>query len=84
MSTDDTVLLLNLLADIRAAVGDPTGKLMQDDLIIHCRAIRIAAEKATLLADFWEKHGGGNGVAARTKEDEVILACKSISWPNKI
>jgi len=29
--------LLCLLADIRAAVGDPTGKLMQDELVEHCR-----------------------------------------------
>ena len=31
--------LLNLIADIRAAVGDPTGKLMQDELVEHCRAL---------------------------------------------
>jgi hypothetical protein len=27
--------LLNLLADIRAAAGDPEGKLMQDELVEH-------------------------------------------------
>jgi len=27
---------LFLLADIRRAVGDPTGKLMQDELVAHC------------------------------------------------
>lgn len=31
--------LLGLLADIRAAVGDPTGKLMQDELVERCRAL---------------------------------------------
>lgn len=31
--------LLNLIADIRAAVGDPIGKLMQDELVEHCRAL---------------------------------------------
>jgi hypothetical protein len=30
-----------LLADIRAAVGDPTGKLMQDELVAHCRSLRL-------------------------------------------
>lgn len=31
--------LLRLVADIRAAVGDPTGKLMQDELVEHCRKL---------------------------------------------
>ena len=37
--------LLGLVADIRAAVGDPTGKLMQVDLVAHCRSMRSALEK---------------------------------------
>ena len=37
--------LLMLVADLRAAVGDPTGRLMQDDLIEHCRVMRYALEK---------------------------------------
>lgn len=36
--------LLGILADIRAAVGDPTGKLMQDELVEHCRNMRTALE----------------------------------------
>lgn len=36
---DDTTRLLLLLADIRAAVGDPTGRLMQDDLVAHCKRL---------------------------------------------
>jgi hypothetical protein len=35
--------LLCLLADIRAAVGDPTGKLMQDELVEHCRKLTHTA-----------------------------------------
>lgn len=31
--------LLHLIADIRAAAGDPTGRLMQDDLVQHIAAI---------------------------------------------
>lgn len=38
--------LLNLLADIRAAVGDPHGKLMQDELVQHCRDMREAIREA--------------------------------------
>ena len=36
--------LLGLLADIRAAVGDPTGKLMQDELVERCRKLRADNE----------------------------------------
>ncbi len=32
----ESMSLLRLIADIRAAVGDPTGKLMQDELISRC------------------------------------------------
>jgi hypothetical protein len=39
------IRLLNLVADIRAAVGDPTGKLMQDELVAHCRKLKAAADK---------------------------------------
>lgn len=41
----DTNALLGLVADIRAAVGDPTGKLMQDELVARCRSMRSALEK---------------------------------------
>ena len=37
--------LLGLLADIRAAVGDPTGKLMQDELVERCRKLRAVSAK---------------------------------------
>ncbi len=36
--------LLGLLADIRAAVGDPTGKLMQDELVERCRKLAHSAD----------------------------------------
>lgn len=78
----ESTALLGLLADIRSAVGDPNSRLMQDELVEHCRRVTNAAQKAEALADFWEKHGGGNGVAARAKEDAMILACGMIDWPN--
>jgi hypothetical protein len=31
--------LMSLLADIRAAVGDPKGRLMQDELVQRCRKL---------------------------------------------
>lgn len=36
--------LSNLLADIRAAVGDPTGKLMQDELVERCKKLKRAED----------------------------------------
>lgn len=35
--------LLRLLADIRAAAGDPNGRLMQDELVEHIRKLKEAA-----------------------------------------
>ena len=37
--------LLGLVADIRTAVGDPTGKLMQDELVARCRHLKQLEEK---------------------------------------
>lgn len=62
-----------LLADIRAAVGDSTGRLMQDDLVERCRRLR---EVADYIADpsrpAWKS--GGRGVA-------VAKAMAAISDP---
>ncbi len=37
--------LLSLIADIREAVGDPRGRLMQDELVERCRVMRDALER---------------------------------------
>jgi hypothetical protein len=37
--------LLNLLADIRLAAGDPTGKLMQDELVAHIAGLKDALSR---------------------------------------
>jgi len=48
--------LLCLLADIRAAVGDPKGKLMQDGLVERCRKLREERNwMAHLLATIRDK-----------------------------
>jgi hypothetical protein len=51
METPDTnhlspeyLSLIDLLSRIRAAVGDPTGKLMQASLVAHCQKMREALE----------------------------------------
>lgn len=45
-ASGETTALLGLLADIRAAVGDPTGTLMQDELVQHCRDLWAAAQNS--------------------------------------
>lgn len=40
----ESTALLGLVADIRAAVGDPEGKLMQDELVEHCRKLAHSAD----------------------------------------
>ena len=42
--------VLQLVADIRAAVGDPTGKLMQDELVEHCRTLRTERDQYRMMA----------------------------------
>jgi hypothetical protein len=41
---DNCVALLYLLSDIRAAVGDPYGKLMQNELLERCRKLAKASK----------------------------------------
>ena len=40
----ESTALLGLVADIRAAVGYPKGKLMQDELVEHCRKLAHSAD----------------------------------------
>jgi hypothetical protein len=52
--------LLGLVADIRAAVGDPKGKLMQDDLVMHCAEMYDRVCRAEVILDrlttgFWRQ-----------------------------
>ena len=49
MNNDENVGLLLLLAKIRSAVGDPTGTLMQDDLVLHCEQIYKRSQQASNL-----------------------------------
>lgn len=41
--------LLRLVAEIRSAIGDPTGRLMQDELIQRCGNLREREAKARKL-----------------------------------
>ena len=56
--------LLGLLASIRAAVGDPTGRLMQDELVERCRQLR--ADR-----DMWQADA-----KQRLADNELLRAAK--------
>jgi hypothetical protein len=80
--------LLSLVADIRAAVGDPTGKLMQDELVKHCRKLAKAATKARkALADFDNRREAAQGMTpckSRSHHAEQLIDdLRGIDWPNK-
>jgi hypothetical protein len=70
----ESTALLGLLADIRAAVGDPTGKLMQDELIAHCRSMRSALEKLATA----ESSGDWGQDLGCVK----AIARMGLGWPN--
>lgn len=85
--------LLGLVADIRAAVGDPTGKLMQDELVEHCREMRgqllhLKVEHSRLIESLttWRdapaaemRLRAGEMTAQEIRSVRAILRC---IWPN--
>lgn len=60
---DDVAALLWLLADIRAAVGDPNGKLMQDELVAHCRHLALLADRKLQLDAVTERPSAVSEIA---------------------
>ena len=49
---------LFLLADIRRAVGDPTGKLMQSELVAHCGEIYRESQLYRQMHKDWKENQG--------------------------
>ena len=66
---NESIALFGLVADIRAAVGDPTGKLMQDELVARCRKMR------DVLIFVRDECGGDERIGP------AITA--ALDWPNK-
>lgn len=54
-SPSTETLLLLLVADIRAAIGDPTGKLMQNELILHCRRLKSSHDSFVKKIDLLQE-----------------------------
>ena len=63
MITDNTALL-HLLADIRAAAGDPEGKLMQSELVDHIAELNKKAQ-ATPPQTEWQECDSLESVAEK-------------------
>jgi hypothetical protein len=65
--------LLELLARIREAVGDPDGRLMQDELVERCRALyvdrRLEAVRDAGNLDHSRQTDGGIPERALTADD---------------
>lgn len=55
----ESTALLGLLADIRAAVGDPTGKLMQDELVERCRRMSDVIDAARCIRHWHDREPDG-------------------------
>lgn len=55
----ESTALLGLLADIRAAVGDPNGKLMQDELVERCRRMSAVIDAARCVRHWHDREPDG-------------------------
>ena len=74
---------LNLLADIRAAVGDPHGRLMQDELVEHCKRLRTAAEAATVCVDYLDLSRWSSSLPPCMATSALVESCRAIQWPEQ-
>jgi len=76
--TDTEMSLLNVIADIRAAVGDPTGKVMLGDLAKHIRTHVDLGEAHKWACMQWERSMmdavGEDGVGSAVEAIENLKA----------
>lgn len=55
----ESTALLGLVADIRTAVGDPTAKLMQDELVERCRRMSAVIDAARCIRHWHDREPDG-------------------------
>jgi len=79
--------LLYLLAEIREAVGDPKGRLMQDELVVHIRKIVAAGDEMRRIINIpastnFEAWATDAEINEAIKEWENLLSYnESDNWP---
>jgi hypothetical protein len=79
----DDMALLSLLADIRAAADDPTGKLMQDELVARIAGLRESVDRLDAEARQHFVQAMKNGEAALRAErerDELRVDAERYRW----
>ncbi|MHC4377605.1 MAG: hypothetical protein ACYS26_13470 [Planctomycetota bacterium] len=83
----ESTALLGLVADIRSAVGDPNGKLMQNELVAHCsemldRVTRAEVILGRLATGYWHhmlnEHSEGENIG-----DQVLDYWRKYNGPNR-
>jgi hypothetical protein len=76
--------LLNLVADIRAAVGDKEVRLMQPELVAHCRNLRETQDRLSdwRQLDWTELRARIPGMSAR-ECNAILKALALIDGPVK-
>ena len=77
----ESIALLGLLADIRAAVGDPTGKLMQDELVEHCRHMSVVIDAARCTRQWHDREPDGM-VVSKSHVLALSEALNELDRPN--
>jgi len=75
----ESTALLGLLADIRAAAGDPTGKLMQDELVARIEKMHSVLVFIRDECD-WETPRGDFGGGGDERIGPAVTA--ALNWPN--
>ena len=81
VSVESTALLV-LVADIRAAVGDPTGKLMQDELVEHCRRMSAVINAARCIRHWHDREPDGM-VVSKSHVFALWQALTELDRPNR-
>ena len=73
--------LLGLVADLRAALGDPEGRLMQDELIAHARRLKTERDAAAArVAELRQLCVNVHDRLLRGDSDAELLAMLEAGW----
>lgn len=66
---------LGLVADLRAALGDPEGRMMQAELIAHARAVKAAQVRGDVALTVLRQIASRK---RRTQEQRLAASCVTL------